>query len=193
MIALVFAWLYIRVLVKHSPHAMTRSDVKYFLLWIALGEILGGRIFYILAYWHVYIEYPSQILMLANGGMSPLGSTLGVVVAFVLFSYWRKISILVAGEVVCCAAPIYLFFRRIADYMSGALYGRMASAVLWVMEAVVPFVLLTVLWRRPEIRARNSRAPGILSGVFLAGYGIIRNLGEGVRQPDQALGFLMGG
>ena len=42
---------------------------------------------------------------------------------------------------------------------------------------------------RPTIRARA----GVLSGVFLAGYGVARFIGEFFRQPDAHLGFLFAG
>jgi phosphatidylglycerol:prolipoprotein diacylglycerol transferase len=45
------------------------------------------------------------------------------------------------------------------------------------------------LWRQPSLRAR----PGLLSGVFLAGYGVARAISEFFRQPDDFLGFLWGG
>ena len=36
-------------------------------------------------------------------------------------------------------------------------------------------------------------APLVLSGVFLAGYGVARFIGEFFRQPDAHLGFLFAG
>jgi phosphatidylglycerol:prolipoprotein diacylglycerol transferase len=51
------------------------------------------------------------------------------------------------------------------------------------------FILLMVLVYRPGVRARA----GMLSGLFLAGYGIARFIGEFFRQPDAHLGFLFAG
>jgi phosphatidylglycerol:prolipoprotein diacylglycerol transferase len=51
------------------------------------------------------------------------------------------------------------------------------------------FTLLMVLVYRPSVRARV----GVLSGVFLAGYGVARFIGEFFRQPDAHLGFLFAG
>ena len=51
------------------------------------------------------------------------------------------------------------------------------------------FILLMLLVYRPTIRARA----GVLSGVFLAGYGVARFIGEFFRQPDAHLGFLFAG
>jgi phosphatidylglycerol:prolipoprotein diacylglycerol transferase len=57
------------------------------------------------------------------------------------------------------------------------------------MEGVVLFVLLQALVRVPALRARR----GFLVGVFLAGYGMARIIGEFFRQPDAHLGFLFAG
>jgi phosphatidylglycerol:prolipoprotein diacylglycerol transferase len=55
------------------------------------------------------------------------------------------------------------------------------------LEGLVLFVVLFVLARRESLRRR----PGILIGVFLAGYGIARALCEVFREPDVQLGFIL--
>ena len=57
------------------------------------------------------------------------------------------------------------------------------------MEGVVLLVITLVLCSRPQVRARF----GLLSGVFLCGYGAARIIGEHFREPDAFLGFLPGG
>jgi phosphatidylglycerol:prolipoprotein diacylglycerol transferase len=57
------------------------------------------------------------------------------------------------------------------------------------LEGLCLFALLMVLVYRPSVRARA----GVLSGVFLAGYGVARFIGEFFRQPDAHLGFLFAG
>jgi phosphatidylglycerol:prolipoprotein diacylglycerol transferase len=57
------------------------------------------------------------------------------------------------------------------------------------LEGACLFALLMILARSEWVRAR----PGILSGTFLAGYGVARILGEVFRQPDAHLGFLVAG
>ena len=55
-----------------------------------------------------------------------------------------------------------------------------------VLEGVVLFVVMFVLSRRMDLRARF----GALTGVFLCGYGIARIISEYFREPDAFLGFL---
>jgi phosphatidylglycerol:prolipoprotein diacylglycerol transferase len=58
-----------------------------------------------------------------------------------------------------------------------------------LLEGLVLFLILHFCWRVRSIRERG----GMLSGIFLAGYGIGRIIGEFFRQPDAHLGFLYSG
>jgi phosphatidylglycerol:prolipoprotein diacylglycerol transferase len=55
-----------------------------------------------------------------------------------------------------------------------------------LLEGVLLFTVMFVLSRREALRARS----GLLTGVFLCGYGIARIIGEFFREPDAFLGFL---
>ena len=55
-----------------------------------------------------------------------------------------------------------------------------------LLEGLLLFVVLFVLSRREALRARA----GLLTGVFLVGYGVARITGELFREPDAFLGFL---
>lgn len=55
-----------------------------------------------------------------------------------------------------------------------------------LLEGVVLFVVMFVLSRRESLRVRF----GLLTGIFLVGYGIARIIGECFREPDAFLGFL---
>ena len=57
------------------------------------------------------------------------------------------------------------------------------------MEGLLLFLVVFLLSRRHAIRARF----GLLTGVFLMGYGVARIIGEFFRQPDPFLGFLWAG
>jgi phosphatidylglycerol:prolipoprotein diacylglycerol transferase len=138
--------------------------------------------------------------------MSFHGGLLGVIAATFLFCRQRGLSILRVGDVVACAAPIGLFFGRLANFVNGELFGRPAPDVPWAMvfprggdvprhpsqlyesclEGLVLFTVLALLWHF----TRLSRKPGRMIGVFLIGYGIARIAAEFFREPDAQLGFL---
>lgn len=207
---LMLGWRYVKWLVSKPPHAMRPLDVDDFLVWATLGVVLGGRLGYVLFYKPLYyLNHPGEIFLLWHGGMAFHGGALGVILAIILFAKRRGLNLFAIGDVVCCAVPIGLFFGRIANFINGELFGRVAPDVPWAMifpgggpdprhpsqlyqaglEGVVLFTVLFLLWRQRHIREQR----GTLAGVFLMGYGIARIIGEFFRQPDAHLGFLIGG
>jgi phosphatidylglycerol:prolipoprotein diacylglycerol transferase len=104
-------------------------------------------------------------------------------------------------------APVGLFFGRLANFINGELWGR-PSDVPWAMvfprggplprhpsqlyqaffEGILLLAIVNIVWRVTDGRRR----PGLLTGVFCAGYGMARIAGELFREPDSFLGFVLG-
>jgi phosphatidylglycerol:prolipoprotein diacylglycerol transferase len=185
------------------PHA---EDIDDFLPWVIIGGILGGRLGYVAFYYPAYfLANPGDVLKLWEGGMSFHGGALGVVVAMVLFSLVRKVSLLRLADLVAVCVPIGLFFGRIANFINGELYGRVTES-RWGMvfphageeprhpsqlyeaalEGAALFVILFVLARIQAVRDRR----GMLAGVFLIGYGAFRAFIEFFREPDKHIGLI---
>ncbi len=196
----ILGWRYALRLARTGLAKPTVEDMDEFLTWAVLGTILGGRIGYVLFYRPDYFASdPLQILKIWEGGMSFHGGMMGVVVAAILFARRREIAFFALADIICTVAPIGLFFGRLANFKNSELYGQITT-VPWgivfpnggeeprhpsqlyeaFLEGAVLFTILAFLARRPETRGR----PGMLSGLFLAGYGLARFTVEFVRQPD---------
>jgi phosphatidylglycerol:prolipoprotein diacylglycerol transferase len=205
IVGLVVGWRYCLTLAERPPYLVRRQDVDDFLVWATLAVILGGRIGYVLFYNPgYYLAHPVQALYVWHGGMSFHGGALGVTLAIILFARARRIRLLAFSDIIAEAVPIGLFFGRIANFINGELYGR-ASDVPWAMvfpgggpvarhpsqlyEAACEGILLfAVLFAAERCGARRS--PGLVTGLFLAGYAVARMSGELFRQPDPQLGYL---
>lgn len=206
---ILLGWRHAIALAPSSPAALDRKLLDDALLWAALGVIVGGRLGYALFY-HAghFARHPLEMLYLWQGGMSFHGGLAGVALALVPFARARRRSPLALADIVACAAPIGLFFGRIANFVNGELIGRPADlpwAVLFPQDAAVPrhpsqlyeallegvllFVLLNLLWRKTALKHR----PGAIAGVFLAGYGAARYGVEFLREPDLHLGLVLAG
>lgn len=206
---LILGWRYVRRLVNGPPPVTPGRDVDDFLVWATLGVVLGGRLGYVLFYQPAYyLSHPLAIFQVWAGGMSFHGGLLGVLIALLIFVRRRNIPLLAFGDVIACAAPIGLFFGRLANFINGELFGR-ETDVPWamvfpnggpmarhpsqlyeaLMEGVLLFIVLYLLWRQKTVRRR----PGVLTGVFLIGYALARSVAEVFRQPDTHIGFLLGG
>ena len=209
VVGILLGWRYAVRLSRRPAAALDSRLLDDFVVWAAIGTVLGGRLgsvlFYNLPY---YAANPVQALYVWQGGMSFHGGMLGVTAAMVLFARRHKIPVLGLSDIVAAATPIGLFFGRIANFINGELYGR-ASDVPWAMvfpsggpaprhpsqlyqaslEGLALFAVLVLLAYRGEALARRGR----LTGTFLAGYAIARLIGELFRQPDANIGFLLAG
>jgi phosphatidylglycerol:prolipoprotein diacylglycerol transferase len=207
---LLLGWWYVRRLAQAPPALMPAERADDFLVWATIGVVVGGRLGYVLFYNPgYYLSHPLEIPMLWQGGMSFHGGFAGVIAAVILFARRHGIPILALGDIIACAAPVGLFFGRLANFVNAELYGRPAPDLPWsmvfptdplalprhpsqlyeaVLEGLVLFVVLAVLWRIRRVRFRH----GSLIGVFMIGYGVARVLVEFAREPDPQLGYLFG-
>jgi phosphatidylglycerol:prolipoprotein diacylglycerol transferase len=208
IVGLLIGWRYCLGLAGRPPYLVARQDVDDFLVWATLGVVLGGRIGYALFYKPgYYIYHPIEALYVWHGGMSFHGGALGVTIAIILFTRARRIPLFAFSDIITAAIPIGLFFGRIANFINGELYGR-PSNVSWAMifpnggpvprhpsqlyEAFCEGILLFILLFAAE-RLHARERPGVVTGLFLAGYAAARMSGEVFREPDPQLGFLIFG
>jgi phosphatidylglycerol---prolipoprotein diacylglyceryl transferase len=205
---LVIGWRIMRRVCQQPPKLLSPEKIDDFLLWAALGVIIGGRLGYVLFYKpSFFLQNPVAILTLWEGGMSFHGGLLGVVTAILAFSFRNRINPFMLSDLVWIVAPIGLFFGRLANFINGELWGR-PTDVPWAMifprggpiprhpsqlyqaffEGVLLFLLVAAVWKLTDGRRR----PGLITGVFCMGYGVARIVGETFREPDAFLGFLWG-
>ena len=202
-------WRYMVILARRSPVGVAPRDIDDFVLWATLGIVLGGRLGYVLFYRPGdYLQDPLSAFALWQGGMSFHGGLCGVVLAAALFAWRRGIPWLALGDLVSAAAPIGLFFGRLANFVNGELWGR-PTAVPWGMvfpdagpkprhpsqlyEAALEGLVLFAVCAVVVFAMRGLERKGLVAGVFLAGYALARGVAELFRQPDAHLGFLLGG
>ncbi len=189
---------------------MRPDQLEDLITWIILGIILGGRLGFVLFYQPAYyLSHPLEILMVWQGGMAFHGGLLGVVIATFLFGRRHTIPILSLGDLVAYTVPPGLLLGRLANFTNAELWGR-PSELPWAVifpgaaaqdcpgvvagmcarhpsqlyEAVLEGLVLGVMLIWLAYRRDAFRKPGLVMGVFLAGYGASRFLVEFFRQPD---------
>jgi phosphatidylglycerol---prolipoprotein diacylglyceryl transferase len=212
---IMFAWWYGKRLVDNmrlwpdNVPPMTALDLDDFVLWAALGVVLGGRLGHILFYdFARYAADPLSVFYVWNGGMSFHGGFLGMVIAMLIFARRRAINVWSLFDVIACAAPVGLGLVRLANFINSELWGRVTD-VSWgvifpnggplprhpsqIYEAALEGLVLFLAMRLLSHSFFKLRMPGFIAGAFVALYGLFRILVESVREPDSQLGFLAGG
>jgi phosphatidylglycerol:prolipoprotein diacylglycerol transferase len=187
---------------------MAPGAAEDLLTWCILGVILGGRLGFVAFYQPAYyLAHPAEILAVWQGGMSFHGGFLGVVAAAWLWAGRNGVPRASLADALAVATPAGLFLGRIANFINAELWGR-PTALPWgvvfpgeaaqdcpgiappcarhpsqLYEAALEGALLlaVLLWL---VRRGALRRPGLVAGVFFAGYGLARLAVEFVRQPD---------
>ena len=179
------------------------EQIDDLILWITLGIIVGGRLGHVLFYTPSIIwTDPVEILKTWHGGMSFHGGALGVLLAVVVFSRVKKLDLFRLGDMITAAAPLGLFFGRIANFINGELWGR-PTDVPWAIifpgagpeprhpsqlyEAALEGVVLFLVLRWATHGAKLLNRRGVVAGIFVLGYALIRISLENVREPDAYL------
>ena len=102
-----------------------KENIDEIFLWIILGIILGARVGYILFYnLAFYLNNPTSIFTLWEGGMSFHGGAAGVIIAIAFYSWRHSKPFLEISDIICSVVPIGLFFGRIANFINGELVGK---------------------------------------------------------------------
>lgn len=193
-----------------QPPLLSKAQLDDIMLWAVLGIIIGGRLGYVLFYKpDYYAQHLLEIPQLWKGGMAFHGGLIGAALGFYGFARKHGISYLRLMDWVVCAAPIGLFFGRLANFINGELYGRVADCAVCMvfphggdlarhpsqlyqagLEGLLLFALLFILRRS---NGRIARKAGGLCGTFLIGYATARFGAEFFREPDAHLGLLGAG
>ncbi|MEM8700826.1 MAG: prolipoprotein diacylglyceryl transferase [Pseudomonadota bacterium] len=213
IVGIILAWRYMRALVLNDrlwggAKRPSPAELDDFVLWGTLGIIIGGRLGYVLFYNPAYyLANPGEALAVWSGGMSFHGGFAGTVIAMILFAWRRGLPVWTLFDLAGCAAPIGLFFGRMANFINAELWGR-PTDVPWAMvfpgagpeprhpsqlyEAALEGVLLFFILRLLSHRFELLKKPGFLAGAFAFGYGIGRSIAELYRVPDAHIGYLSG-
>ena len=134
--------------------------------------------------------------------MSFHGGFLGVLAAMAWVSHSKKLPWLQITDFIAPLVPPGLAFGRIGNFINGELWGR-PTDLPWAMIfprvdnvprhpsqlyefALEGLLLFLLLW----VYALKPRPVGMVSGLFLIGYGSVRFLVEFTREPDDFLGLL---
>lgn len=215
IVGILFGWWYAKRLVANprlwpgGQSPIRPEDIDDFLLWAAIGVVLGGRVGYILFYdLPRYVAQPLDILAVWRGGMSFHGGFLGTVLAMILFAWRRRIPVWSLFDVIGASAPVGLGLVRVANFVNGELWGKL-TAVPWAVEfpnggpfprhptqlyeAALEGLVLFFLLRLATHRWLKLGSAGFVCGLFVTGYGLARIFVEFFREPDQQIGYLLGG
>ena len=201
---IICGWIYIKkILIKNNIHKIYIDDLITYLI---IGIIVGGRLGYVLIYnLKFYLKNPLEIIMIWQGGMSFHGGLIGIIIATIIFCKKNNLEKYIFFDFIAVAAPIGIFFGRIANFINSELVGKPTDLIWGVIfplvdsiprhpsqlyEAIFEGIFLFIIMNK--IYFSKNYKEGSCSFAFLIFYGIFRLFSEIFREPDEQIGYIFG-
>ena len=143
-------FLLLRHLARRGLWVLKPEQTADFIAAAALfGVFIGGRLGYVLLYfkdgmfqnwainpawWTGIKNDPLLILRVWEGGMASHGGILGLVIFTWFYAKKHRVTWTGLGDGLCVVAPVGLFCGRVANFINGELYGRVAEGVAWAVK-----------------------------------------------------------
>jgi phosphatidylglycerol:prolipoprotein diacylglycerol transferase len=205
IIGLVAVFQFFKYSLKKKTLRATMLQIDNILAVGMLGMIVGARLVYVTLYNpSQYLANPQDIIAVWKGGLSFHGALIGICVGLWIYCKKAGLSFFNVMDHAAVAAPIGLLFGRIGNFINGELYGRVTD-VPWGMvfpsggplprhpsqlyESLTEGLLLLLILN--FVRIKNPKT-GVISGLFVLLYGVMRFFIEFFREPDSQLGFVLG-
>lgn len=185
LMAFVVAYYLLCYLSRRKLWVIAEKNIGDFIALLAmLGVFLGGRLGYILFYtiptegWAAIQSDPMMVVRVWDGGMASHGGFLGVAIFTYFYARRHKLSWTGIGDGICIVAPLGLMFGRIANFINGELYGRVAPDLAWGVKfpqalhtesfQVQESILIDCADRAPEFTEMVATPQGLTEAVRLS-------------------------
>jgi len=158
------------------------SELDSILMYVFIGAILGARLGHVFFYEPIYyINHPSEILQIWQGGLASHGGTIGILISLYIFSKasWKKYLWVI--DRVAIPTALAGAFIRLGNLMNSEIYGTetnlpwgfifvrnneiVAKHPTQIYEAAcyaITFMILLLLYKNRI----NNKSDGLLIGWF---------------------------
>ncbi|HSV95088.1 MAG TPA: prolipoprotein diacylglyceryl transferase [Spirochaetia bacterium] len=174
-------------LALNNRNKIPSNDLEKAMWYAVIGGVIGARIYHVIDFWGRYYSTDViKVFYLWEGGLAIWGAIVGGVIGLLSYCYFNKLNFLEYFDVCINGLPLAQAIGRIGNYANGELYGKKGEP-LYAYEAALNLILFFVMNKIP-LRYKKR---GVVSGVYLVGYGIIRIVLENFR-PEENIWSLSG-
>ena len=206
VVGFIVAGYLLKVLVKDKFFKVPVEKVDSLVTTMIVCMFIGARLAYVFIYnWDYYSQHLTELLSVWQGGLSYHGALAGLCAGGFIFGKRNGLTWFEVMDCVALAGAQGVFFGRLGNFINGELFGR-PTDVFWgiifpnggglaprhpsqLYEAILEGLVLTlILW----LVKKRLKIYGILSGLYIALFGLFRFSVEFFREPDAQLGFYFG-
>lgn len=200
------------ILVAYLEIKRKKMDVSKFenmAFYAILFGFVGARIYYVLFNLDYYLLEPVEILKVWNGGLAIHGAIIGAVLAIYIYCKKNKLNLIEMLDICAPAILIGQIIGRWGNFFNGEAHGGIVAKSFleslhlpnfiingmylngnyyhptFLYESLlnlICFILLMILRKNKKIRL------GIITGIYLMWYGVIRFFIESLRTDALMLG-----
>jgi len=139
LVSFILGYFLLRWQARKNLWVLPEGKVADFVAYAAFfGVFLGGRLGYMLFYQipkkgglEELLADPLMVFRVWDGGMASHGGILGLLIFTYIYARKNNVSWTGLGDGLCVVAPIGLGLVRIANFINGELYGRIAQPASW--------------------------------------------------------------
>ena len=202
------------ILVAYTEIKRKKLDLKKFqdmAFYAIVFGFIGARCYYVLFNLDYYLSNPLEILMVWNGGLAIHGGIIGAAIA--IYIYCRKHNILFTLMLDVCAPALLIgqIVGRWGNFFNSEAHGGIVSKAflesLHLPEFIINGMNIGGVYYHPTflyesllnlicflvliiLRYNKKIHVGIITGIYLIWYGIIRMIIESMRTDSLMLGPL---
>ena len=176
------------------------DDILELMIILIPVSIISARIYFILFKLDYYIQNPTEIFDIRNGGLAIYGGIIGAVITIIIFCKKKKIHILDMTDYIVPYLALGQAIGRWGNFFNAEAYGTETSNIFrmgivengqymevhptFLYESICNFIIFVILFL-----LRNKRKyKGQITYIYLSLYGFIRAIIEGLRTDSLMLG-----
>ncbi|UAJ66252.1 prolipoprotein diacylglyceryl transferase [Candidatus Schneideria nysicola] len=133
-------------------HFLNEKNLEELLYYSFFGVVFGGRIGYFLFYnLYFFIKNPICIFKFWEGGMSFHGGLIGASLVLLLYTKYNNFNFFKITDIIVPSIPFGLGIGRIANFINGELYGKVAINIPWaILFPSTRELDITYIFHNPE-------------------------------------------
>lgn len=157
--------------------------------WLLIFGIIGARTYHVIDQWKYYSVNLKEIFYIWNGGLGIWGAILSGIIFLFFYTKIKKLDFWRILDSIVIGVPLAQAIGRLGNFVNGELFGKNGEPLFaWEggLNLILQGILIYLVRQRLLRRGKTPRNDGMITGVYLLGYGLIRIFLENFR-PDSII------